>query len=378
MTTGYRVPIGLEVRSAVAERLPHILYVETTNRCNSLCPICPRTFDLRERDADLSYDQFVSILDQIPSATRLVLHGIGEPLMNRDLPRMVAEARRRGLHVLFNSNLVLLREPLAEALIQADLNELRVSLDAATPATYARIRGIDKLPQVKKMIRLMLAVRDRLGATSPHVSMWFVAMRENIDELPAFVELAAELGVGEVARPADDLPARRPPGRLPGRARAIAVSRREPAAGRGRRRRQGARRRARRDAVRRRRDRPGHDRPSRRHRGAPVVAAAIAPGRRPTSPRSGRSTRVASPRSPPATTRRSSWATSSPRRSRRSGTANATAASATNCSATGPTTPAPAAARTGACERGEGRGARDAGSGDVMPTAGGDRWLLAA
>ena len=195
--TGYRVPIGLEVRSAVAERLPHILYVETTNRCNSLCPICPRTFDLRERDADLSYDQFVSILDQIPSATRLVLHGIGEPLMNRDLPRMVAEARRRGLHVLFNSNLVLLREPLAEALIQADLNELRVSMDAATPATYARIRGIDKLPQVKKMIRLMLAVRDRLGATSPHVSMWFVAMRENIDELPAFVELAAELGVGE-------------------------------------------------------------------------------------------------------------------------------------------------------------------------------------
>jgi MoaA/NifB/PqqE/SkfB family radical SAM enzyme len=196
--TGYRVPIGLEVRSAVAERPPHILYVETTNRCNSLCPICPRTFDLRERDADLSYDQFITILDQIPSATRLVLHGIGEPLMNRDLPRMVAEARRRGLHVLFNSNLVLLRESLAEALVRAGLDELRVSLDAATPATYARIRGIDKLPRVTTMIRLMLAVRDRLGAAAPHVSMWFVAMRENIDELPAFVELAAELGVGEV------------------------------------------------------------------------------------------------------------------------------------------------------------------------------------
>ena len=197
-TAGYPVPVGLDVRGPVAERPPHILYVETTNRCNSLCPICPRTFDLRERDADLSFEQFVTVLDRVPSATRLVLHGIGEPLMNRDLPRMVAEARRRGLHVLFNSNLVLLREPVAEALVTAGLHELRVSMDAATPATYARMRGIDKLPQVIAMIRLLLAVRARLGASTPHVSLWFVAMRENIDELPAFVELAAELGVTEV------------------------------------------------------------------------------------------------------------------------------------------------------------------------------------
>jgi radical SAM protein with 4Fe4S-binding SPASM domain len=198
MTPGFHVPRGLEVRGPVAERPPHILYVETTNRCNSLCPICPRTFDLRERDADLSYDQFVRVLDQVPTATRLVLHGIGEPLMNRALPRMVAEGRRRGLHVLFNSNLVLLREALAAALIEADLNELRVSMDAATPATYARIRGIDKLPQVTRNIRLMLDVRHRLGAKRPHVSLWFVAMQENINELPRFVELAADLGVSEV------------------------------------------------------------------------------------------------------------------------------------------------------------------------------------
>lgn len=197
-TSAYKPLYDLSVRGAIATRLPHILYVETTNRCNSLCPICPRTFNLREQDADLTYEQFVTILDQVPSATRLVLHGIGEPLMNRELPRMVAECRRRGLHVLFNSNLALLREDLARALVEADLNELRVSMDAATPATYALIRGINKLPQVTRNIRLMLDVRRRLGATSPHLSMWFVAMKENIDELPRFVELASELGVSEV------------------------------------------------------------------------------------------------------------------------------------------------------------------------------------
>lgn len=198
MTTAYRPPFDLSVRGAITDRLPHILYVETTNRCNSLCPICPRTFDLRERDADLSHEQFLRILDQVPSAQRLVLHGIGEPLMNRELPLLVAEARQRGLHVLFNSNLVLLRESMADALIEADLNELRVSMDAATPATYALIRGIDKLPRVIKNIRLFLERRRHLGAKRPHLSIWFVAMNENIDELPAFVELAADLGVDEV------------------------------------------------------------------------------------------------------------------------------------------------------------------------------------
>jgi MoaA/NifB/PqqE/SkfB family radical SAM enzyme len=71
-----------------------------------------------------------------------------------------------------------------------------VSLDAATAATYAKIRGIDAFDTVIENVRLFARlVHD---AQRPRLSFWLTAMRENLDELPALVDLAAEIGVSEV------------------------------------------------------------------------------------------------------------------------------------------------------------------------------------
>ena len=75
---------------------PKEVYIEPTNRCNELCLTCPRTFFQREPEADLTYEAFVGILDQFPGVERVVLHGVGEPLLAHDLPGMVTEANRRG------------------------------------------------------------------------------------------------------------------------------------------------------------------------------------------------------------------------------------------------------------------------------------------
>lgn len=49
-----------------ATALPVCLYLETTNRCNLLCTTCPRTFDTLEPEADMSWELFTRIVDQIP------------------------------------------------------------------------------------------------------------------------------------------------------------------------------------------------------------------------------------------------------------------------------------------------------------------------
>src|SRR5258708_32847263 len=69
--------------------LPRSIYIEPTSRCNELCQQCPRTLLSREDDRDLSFDDFRSIVDQFPELERVVLHGLGEPLLNKDLPRMI-------------------------------------------------------------------------------------------------------------------------------------------------------------------------------------------------------------------------------------------------------------------------------------------------
>jgi MoaA/NifB/PqqE/SkfB family radical SAM enzyme len=62
-------------RNPVAERLPRELYVEVTNRCNSRCQTCIRTFELLEPLRDLRLAEFQAIVDQFPVLERVVLHG---------------------------------------------------------------------------------------------------------------------------------------------------------------------------------------------------------------------------------------------------------------------------------------------------------------
>ena len=98
-----------ENRSALAAAAPVCLYLETTNRCNLLCTTCPRTYEELEPPADMSWELFTRIVDQYPKISRAVMHGIGEPMMVRDLPRMVRYLKARGTYVLFNTNGTLLR-----------------------------------------------------------------------------------------------------------------------------------------------------------------------------------------------------------------------------------------------------------------------------
>jgi MoaA/NifB/PqqE/SkfB family radical SAM enzyme len=197
-------PIDLRTRAGRASHLPRHLYIEVTNRCNSLCKSCPLTYDHYlpyEPKHHLSWEQFRRIVDQVPVIERAVLHGIGEPLLNPDLPRFVAHLKERGARVLFNTNAVLLDECRGDALTEAGLDELRVSLDAITPALYAHLRGIDKLSKIIDNLRAFMARRCERKAIEPKqpvVSFWFVGMQENLHELPDVVRLAIELGVPEV------------------------------------------------------------------------------------------------------------------------------------------------------------------------------------
>ncbi len=126
----------------------------------------------------------------------MILHGIGEPLLNPQLPRFIAHLKERGAHVLFNTNALLLDERRGDALSEAGLDELRVSLDAVTPELYHRLRGIDRLPQILANLRAFVARHG--GRERPRVSLWMVGMHENLHQMPDFVRLAADIGVPEV------------------------------------------------------------------------------------------------------------------------------------------------------------------------------------
>src|SRR5256884_4609208 len=187
-----------EGRSKHAARQPVCVYLETTNRCNLLCTTCPRTYEELEPPADMSWELFTSIVDQIPDLQRAVLHGVGEPMLVRTLPRMVRYLKDRGTYVLFNTNGTVLNERNGRALIEASLDELRVSLDAANAKSFLAIRGKDYFGRILRNVRAFRNLQEREGKDRPRVSAWLTGLKETIAELPAFVQVAAEIGVREV------------------------------------------------------------------------------------------------------------------------------------------------------------------------------------
>lgn len=193
------VPVRIVAQGApapvVAAPGVRILYLELANTCNSRCNTCPLTFGHSETPAMLDRSMAASLAAQAPDLERVVLHGLGEPLLNPAVADIVADFEARGVDTCFNTNGLLLNAARAAALLDAGLSELRVSLDAADPAMYRRIRGVNGHRVVLANLTRFVAARDGRGSVRPKVTVYFTAARENVDELPAVVAAVSRVGV---------------------------------------------------------------------------------------------------------------------------------------------------------------------------------------
>ncbi len=193
----YRLPKGA-AKGPISPISPQVVYIEVTNRCNLLCKTCPRTFFDREPLKTLTYEEFVRIAEQFPEMRRASLHGIGEPLLNKELSQIIKYLKGRDIEVIINSNGTLLTPTWQEALVESGLDEYRCSIDGAKPETYARIRGANLLHKLVEGLGGLVKTKARFQAETPRLSIWCVATKDNLAELPELVRLAARLGVPEV------------------------------------------------------------------------------------------------------------------------------------------------------------------------------------
>jgi MoaA/NifB/PqqE/SkfB family radical SAM enzyme len=193
----YRLPLGV-AKDPVCTTEPRVIFIEATNRCNLHCQTCPRTFFEIEPPQTLSFDAFARIAEQFPAMQCALLHGIGEPLFNPALARMIVYLKKRGIEVKINSNGTLLTPRRQAELVACGLDAYRCSIDAAQAATFAHIRGHDQFQRVIEGVQGLVETKRRLHSDTPAISLWCVVTKENLAELPGVVRLAARLGVPEV------------------------------------------------------------------------------------------------------------------------------------------------------------------------------------
>jgi MoaA/NifB/PqqE/SkfB family radical SAM enzyme len=169
------------------------LYVEPTNRCNLDCRTCMRQ-GWEEGLGFMEFGLFQKIMADLrrqPAKPDVFFGGFGEPLAHPRIVDMVALAKLEGSGVELISNGILLDEKMTGLLAAAGLDRLWVSIDGASPASYADVRLGDHLPEIVANLKRLNAMRNK-----PQLGISFVAMKRNIADLPAVIDLARRLGAG--------------------------------------------------------------------------------------------------------------------------------------------------------------------------------------
>ena len=154
---------------------PYVFNLETTNFCNMRCVMCPRTDLMTRPVTHISDESFESALDQIrPHETEalarfwqfvedrygiskdtqsensfyfhvvakcLILHGYGEPLLDKFILKRVEECSKRDIPTYFSCVPANIRLDRIKALMENGLDVIKFSVDALDDTSQKQIRG---------------------------------------------------------------------------------------------------------------------------------------------------------------------------------------------------------------------------------------------
>ncbi len=192
----------------------HRVNIGVSDRCNHRCIMCsehsPYCADggrrmaaegvLSERDFGLmdpeTYRALIGDLREM-GCREVELCGLGEPLLHPRIFDFLRQAKAAGFWVRVVTNASLLDEAKAKELVALGLDEIHISLNSATPETYAKVHGVrsSTFDRALSAIRAIAHARRAANMSSPLIEASFVVQADNYREPVAWVRKVADAGV---------------------------------------------------------------------------------------------------------------------------------------------------------------------------------------
>src|SRR6266511_976247 len=162
-----------------------------TQRCNLHCAHCYMSaFAGADTAQELSTQECRRVIDEIATANPnvfLFLTG-GEPLLRKDLFELAACSADKGFTVVLGTNGVLLRDKQAHQMRQSGIQGASISLDSTDPQQHDAFRhlpgawhGARRAPEALRAEGLDFSIHTS-------ITTW------NVEEIPAMIDLARQLG----------------------------------------------------------------------------------------------------------------------------------------------------------------------------------------
>jgi radical SAM protein with 4Fe4S-binding SPASM domain len=176
------------------ETYPIYVEVSLSGACNHRCSFCALDF-IEHAKVFLDTDMICKELFAMSKwgVKSVMFGGEGEPLIHPRFTDILAYAgTKTPLDIALTTNGSLLTKRVVEYMCY--LKWIKISVDAGTKETYAKLHGIDHFDLVIKTIKRAVKVRDKYGLDCA-IGMQMVWLPENRKEVQLLAEIGKEIGV---------------------------------------------------------------------------------------------------------------------------------------------------------------------------------------
>ena len=199
----YKILLNILRFMRVSSKKPQIIHnkpvtaqIETTSCCNLQCETCVRD-KIGVPIGTMSFENFKKILDQLDSLFKVYLSGQGEPLLNKDLFKMVEYANKKGVLVNINTNAMLLTKEVIDKITKTDIGEIGISIDSTKKEKFEKIRKGAKFETVIDNVKNLSSALKKNKRKSI-ITFAVIVLKDNLDEILDFIRLAHETGADKV------------------------------------------------------------------------------------------------------------------------------------------------------------------------------------
>ena len=185
--------VELMRNTEVIKSKPVSMIVSLTGRCNLNCIMCGE-------DKFKSWDIPISVVEEIKSLypyLKSIQWRGGEAFLSPHFEGLVETAiKYPHLEQSLNTNGLLINETWAERLVRGNFHII-FSIDGIRQDTYETIRRGGSYEKLLNSLRLIKNTREK-ASSKTQVSMTFVVMKTNYNDLPYLVDFAKEYGIDEL------------------------------------------------------------------------------------------------------------------------------------------------------------------------------------
>ncbi len=184
---------------------PLLVKIDVTPLCQLKCPVCihgaePAELERQDfKNKEMRFELFQKLTDELAGKTlAFSLYHLGEPLLNKEIYKMIAYASGKGINCYFTSNFSLkISDNEMELMVQSGLRQITVALDGFTQENYGKTRVNGNVELVKNNLERVTSTRNRLGVRDLWITVQTCVFEHNRHEMPQVEEFCRRIGVDD-------------------------------------------------------------------------------------------------------------------------------------------------------------------------------------